>query len=73
MLDLMNLGQWNPWRKRRGIDEIPGGNGRGHHGEIGDALGWTGIEGQSLLQGRASSSWEREENEVFFVGRQMNG
>jgi hypothetical protein len=39
MLDLINPRQRNPWRKRRRIDEIHGGNGGGHRGETGDALG----------------------------------
>jgi hypothetical protein len=66
MLDLMNPRQRNPWRKRRGINEIPRGNGRGRRAESGVALGWTGIEGQRLPHGRASSS-ERERSGVLFI------
>jgi hypothetical protein len=58
----------NPWVKRRGIDEIPGGDGRGCRGEIGDALGWTGIEGEGMLTRKVLFSMrERGENYVFHV------
>jgi hypothetical protein len=39
MLDILNSKQRNPWVKRKGIDEIPRGDGKGHCGETGDALG----------------------------------
>jgi hypothetical protein len=48
MLDTLNPNERNPWVKRRGIYEIPGGDGGGRHGETGDAFEWTGIEGQGL-------------------------
>jgi hypothetical protein len=48
MLDTLIPNERNPWVKRKGIDEIPGGDGGGHHSETGDALGWTRIEVQGL-------------------------
>jgi hypothetical protein len=38
MLDILNSKQRNPWAKRKGIDEILRGDGKGHRGETGDAL-----------------------------------
>jgi hypothetical protein len=65
MLDILNPNQRNPWVKKRGIDEIPGGDGGERHSETGGALGWTEIVGQGLPTRRVFSPWEREEKNVF--------
>jgi hypothetical protein len=54
--------------KRRGIDEIPEGDGGGRRGEIGDALGWTGIEGQGLPTRRVLFTLREKETRCVFRG-----
>jgi hypothetical protein len=39
MLDTLIPNERNSWVKRKGIDEIPRGDGGRHCGETGDALG----------------------------------
>jgi hypothetical protein len=76
ILEIMNPRQWNPCWKRREIDEIPGGNGRGRRGETRDVLGWTGINGEGLPTRKGLFSLrerEREKRRVFFVGVEVNG
>jgi hypothetical protein len=73
MLDTLNPNERNPWVKRRGIDEIPGGDGGGRHGETGDALGWTRIEGQGLPTRRVLFTLREKGRRCVFVGVQMKG
>jgi hypothetical protein len=54
--------------KRRGIDEIPRGDGGGRRGETGDALGWTGIEGQGLPTRRVLFTLREKERRCVFHG-----
>jgi hypothetical protein len=68
MLDTLNPNERNPWVKRRGIDEIPGGDGGGRRGETGDALGWTGIEGQGLPTRRVLFTLREKERRCVFRG-----
>jgi hypothetical protein len=70
----LNINKQNPWVKRRGINEIIGGDGGGRRGETGDMLGCTGIEGQDLPKSMVLFSLtEREREEMCFRGGQMKG
>jgi hypothetical protein len=52
--------------KKKGIDEILEGDGRGCRGETGDALSWTGIKWQGLPTRKVLFSLrEREKGSVF--------
>jgi hypothetical protein len=73
MLDTLNPNERNPWVKRKGIDEIPGGDGGGHHGETGDALGWTGIEGQGLPTRRVLFTLREKWRRCIFRGGANEG
>jgi hypothetical protein len=65
MLETLNPNERNLWAKRRGIDEIPKGDGGGCHCETRDALGWTGIIGQGLTTRRVLFTLRERSEESF--------
>jgi hypothetical protein len=73
MLDTLNPNERNPWVKRKGIDEISGGDGGGHRGETGDALGWTGIKGQGLPARRVLFTLSEKGRRCVFCGGANKG
>jgi hypothetical protein len=73
MLDTLNPNEQNPWVKRKGIDEIPRGDGGGRRGETGDALGWTGIEGQGLPTRRVLFTLREKGRRCVFHGDANEG